>query len=276
MYMKNKKQYEIRKNNYWGLMFFALVLVSALYIVKNQSQTFKEFEPTYKEILSTETEITEITTPTKEINNLINYLNPGDLNTFKIYQSSYIYKDTIKNKDLNDETMLYYAYKYIERTHDFTKHIKIITCDEAQKVNLQNNIYQCGGNKYPTSYYTVNKYITKDLLKKTVLQIFNRNITKFTNFYTSEDNLCYYINDEYLCISHKTKQSTSNPQKSFVKAYKYTNKTTIIEKYKFIEEGIHYKGFNSDEVGEQYYISTFTKINGKYYWDNTKPYNKKD
>ena len=104
-------------------------------------------------------------------------------------------------------------------------------CGIAGWVNLQNNIYQCGGTKYPNSYYTVNTYITKDLIKKTVQAIFNKSINDYTNFYTNEDNLCYFINNEYLCISHKI-NTNNNIDKQFVKAYKYTNKITIIEKYK--------------------------------------------
>ena len=274
---KKKKinlKYDIARNNYVGLLFFALVLASLLYIIKNQTETFKEIEPTQKEILSTEVEITEINKHNKDISELIKYLNPGDMNTFKIYQSSYIYGETINSKDINEETMLYYAYKYLESTNDFSKHMKIITCNEAEKVNLNNNIYQCGGNKKPISYYNVNTLINKEILKKTIQKIFNRNISNFTNFYTSEDNLCYFIEDEYICISHPTTQSNTGVQKSFVKAYKYTNKITIIEKYKFIEEGIYYKGFNNNEVGEEYYISTFVKTNGNYYCDNTQVYKK--
>lgn len=277
MKTKNKRKkfdikYEITRNNYVGLLFFALVLASILYIMKNQTEVFQEIEPTVKEILSTEAKITEIKTETKEIKELRKYLNPGDINTFKIYQSNYIYNEKIISEDLNDETMLYMAYKYIERTKDFSKYQKIITCNEASLVNLEHNIYQCGGNKYPNSYYTVNTYISKDLLKKTVQKIFNKNITKYTSFYTSEDNLCYYINNDYLCISHKTKQIPTQTKQDFIKALKYTNKITIIEKYKYIEEGIYYKGFNSDKVGEEYYISTFNKVNGKYYWESTEVY----
>lgn len=267
---KENLKYDISRNNYVGLLFFACVLASILYIMKSQSPVFKEIEPSQKEILSTEVEITTITKPTDEINRLLNYLNPGDINTFKIYQSNYI-QDKVKNEDLNNETMLYMAYKYIERTTDFSKYQKIITCGEAEKVNLQANIYQCGGNKVTNSYYMVNTYITKELLKRTVQQIFNRNITNYTNFYTTEDNLCYFIDNEYLCVSHKT-QKTNNYKKEFIKAYKYTNKITIIEKYKYIDQGIYYKGFNSSEMGEELYISTFNKVNGKYYWSSTDVY----
>ena len=107
---KTKKKinlkYDIKRNNYVGLLFFACVLASLLYIIKTQTPVFQEIEPTQKEILSTETEITEITKPTEEIKKLMNYLNPGDINTFKIYQSSYIYNDKVSSNNLNTETML--------------------------------------------------------------------------------------------------------------------------------------------------------------------------
>lgn len=265
---KNNFIYDVSKNNYVGLLFFACVLASLLYILKTQTPIFQELEPSLKELTSHETEILE---PTDEITKLLNYLNPGDINTFKIYQSSYIYNEKISSNNLNNETMLYMAYKYIERTTDFSKYQTIITCNQAELVNLHSNIYQCGGTKYTNSYYMVNTYITKERLKKAVQEIFNKNITNFTNFYTSEDNLCYYINNEYLCISHKIKQ-TKTTDRQYVKAYKYKDKITIIEKYKYIEDGIYYKGFNSNEVGEEYYISTFNKVNGKYYWSHTEVY----
>lgn len=272
MFMKrtNKRniKYDIARNNYVGLLFFACVLAALLYIIKTQTPAFQELTPTQKEILTPETEILK---PNDEINKLMNYLNPGDINTFKIYQSSYIYNESVSSNNLNEETMLYYAYKYIERTTDFSKYQTIITCNQAESVNLQSNIYQCGGTKVTNSYYMVNSYITKERLKKAVLEIFNKNITNFTNFYTTEDNLCYFVNNEYLCVSHKTQRNVSS-DKQFVKAYKYSNKITIIEKYKYIEDGIYYKGFNSNEVGEEYYISTFNKVNGKYYWSNTEVY----
>ena len=154
-------KYDISRNNYVGLLFFALVLASLLYIIKNQTETFKEIKPTQKEILSTEVEITEINKINKDITDLINYLNPGDMNTFKIYQSSYIYEEKTNSKDLNEETMLYYAYKYLESANDFSKHMRLITCNEAEKVNLNNNIYQCGGNKKQIYYYNVYTLINK-------------------------------------------------------------------------------------------------------------------
>lgn len=265
---KNIK-YLVKSNNYVGLLFFALVLASLLYIIKHETKTLDHLEPTIKEIQSVETP-KEITKPTDEIINLQNYLTTGDTNTFKIYQSFYIYNDKVSIENLNQETLLYLGYKYIENTTDFTNYTKYITCDQAISVGLNNLITQCGGTKVNTTYYTVNSYITKEQLRLTIQKLFNQNLINYTNFYTSEDNLCYYINNEYLCIAHQTTQKNNYSEKEFVKAYKYNTKIEIIEKYKFIKDGIYYKGFNSNEVGEGYYKSTFEKVNGSYYWTTTE------
>lgn len=273
--MKNEQKntkYLLTRNNYVGLLFFALVLASALYIIKHETETFKEIEPSTKAITTTEKAPTEITEENDQIKELASYLNLGDRNTFKIYQSMYNVDNEVTIDSFNEETMLYVAYKYLEKTTDFSSDLKYITCEEAEKVNLTPNIIQCGGSKYNISYYTVNHQITKELLKETVMKIFNRTIQNFTNFYTSEDNLCYFIENEYLCISHKTNTKTPYAAKEFVKAIKYDNKIEIIEKYRFVNKEIYYQGFNSDKVGEGTYISTFTKTNGTYHWESTKLY----
>lgn len=265
---KNIK-YLVKSNNYVGLLFFALVLASLLYIIKHETKTLDNLEPTIKEIEPVETP-KEITEQTEEIKNLQNYLTTGDPNTFKIYQSFYVYNDKVTIENINQETLLYLGYKYIESTTDFTNHTKYITCDQATLIGLNTLITQCGGTKVNTTYYTVNSYITKEQLRLTIQKLFNQNITNYTNFYTSEDNLCYFINDEYLCVSHQTKPTNINVEKQFVKAYKYNTKIEIIEKYKYIKDGIYYKGFNSNEVGEGYYKTTFNKVNGSYYWTSTE------
>ena len=165
------------------------------------------------------------------------------------------------------------AYKYLEKTTDFSNNQEYITCQEAEKINLAQDIIQCGGNKTNITNYTINNHITKDLLNKTITKIFNRHITNYTNFYTSENNLCYYINNEYLCVSQKTNSSQSYAVKEFVKAYEYQDHLEIIEKYYYVNNNIHYQGFNTDKVGEATYISTFKKTNGSYYWNSTKLYN---
>lgn len=270
--MQKETKYLIKSNNYVGLLFFALVLASLLYIVKHEAPTFKEIGSQPKAIITNEKEPTIIEEETKEIIELRKYLSLGDINTFKIYQSMYNDQDIVKIDNINDETKLYIAYKYIEKNIDFTNYLKYITCEEAEKTSLAENIFQCGGTKYNSSYYTVNSYITKELLKKTVQNLFNVNLRNFTNFYTSEDNLCYFIDNEYICVSHTTTPPTKYPESTFIKAIKYDNKIEIIENYKYIDNGIYYKGFNSKEVGEQEYISTFEKINGSYYWTSTESY----
>ncbi len=269
---KENLKYKIKSNNYFSLIFFAMVLASLLYIIKYETNHYIELEPPKKDIMDITPKKTEITTPTEEILNLTRYLNTGDVNLFKTYQSSYIYNDSVSNDDYTTESMLHIAYKYLEKTNDFTKHTRYITCEEAKLVGLENNILQCGGQKQQLSYYTLNTFVTKDVLKRTVQKIFNKNIKEFKNFYTTEDNLCYFINNEYLCISHKTNPTNKYTEKEFIKAYKTTNKIEIIEKYRFVNDGIYYKGFNSDEVGEEYYISTFVRVNGNFYLEETKVY----
>lgn len=270
--MQNKKdiKYLVKSNNYIGLLFFALVLASLLYIIKTQTPEFKEIEPPTKQIIAPTQTKKEIIEPTQEIINLQDYLNTGDINTFNIYQNFYIYNETIKKENLSNETLLYIAYKYIEKTTDFTNHTHYITCDEASLINISDQLTQCGGYKTSSTNYTVNSYITKDLLTRTIQKLFNITINTYTNFYTTENNLCYYINNEYLCVTQKTTPPTRYSEKEFIKAYKYNNKIEIIEKYKYIDNGIYYKGFNSNEVGEGYYKSTFNKINGTYYWEKTE------
>lgn len=272
--MEKTKKYNITKNNYIGLLFFALVLASLLYIIKHETPTFKELNSSPKNIINNEKAPFIIEEETEQIRELRNYLNDGDANTFKIYQSMYINNDKVTIDYINEETLLYIAYKYIEKTTDFSNNQKYITCEEAEKINIQDSIIQCGGTKVNASYYTINTYITKDILKKTIEKLFNRNIKNFTNFYTSEDNLCYFVENEYLCVSHKTNDTNKFTEKSFEIAKKYDNKIEIIENYKYIDNGIYYKGFNKDEVGENKYISTFEKINGSYYWISTESYEK--
>jgi hypothetical protein len=270
MHKEKDIKYLIKSNNYVGLLFFALVLASTLYIIKTSTTKFQELEPTTKNIITTEKKKKEITEITPEILDLQNYLNIGDINTFNIYQSNYIYNETIKKEQLTTETMLYMAYKYIEKNTDFTNYTNYITCEEATLINISDQLTQCGGTKTSSTNYIVNKYITKDLLTRTIQKLFNININDYTNFYISENNLCYYINNEYICVSHTTAQPTRYGEKEFIKAYKYDNKIEIIEKYRFVDNGIFYKGFNSSEIGEGYYKSTFNKVNGTYNWEKTE------
>ena len=96
---KNIK-YLVKSNNYVGLLFFALVLASLLYIIKHETKTLENLEPTIKEIEPAETP-KEITEPTEEIKKLQGYLTTGDPNTFKIYQSFYVYNDKVTIENIN-------------------------------------------------------------------------------------------------------------------------------------------------------------------------------
>ena len=273
MKKSDKLKYIIKQNNYVGLLFFALVLGSVLYILKYDNTPKYEEKPiTEKKVIAPSDNKKEITSEDSDIKLLRSYLNKGDLYTFKIYQSMYNYNDEVTINNLDTETMLYIAYKYIINNNDLSNYTKYLTCEDAILVGLDKNIIQCGGTKYNATYYRINTYITKELLKKTVQEIFNTNIKDFTNFYTSEDNICYYINEEYKCISHDIESTNNIPTTTFVKAIKYKNKIEIIENYYLTKDNIYYKGFDTNEVGKQNYISTFKKINGKYYWVSTKVY----
>ena len=67
--MKEKKdiKYLVKSNNYIGLLFFALVLASLLYILKKEETTFQNIEPTMNEITNLQEQPKEITEITKEI-----------------------------------------------------------------------------------------------------------------------------------------------------------------------------------------------------------------
>ena len=120
MFMKrnNKRniKYDIARNNYVGLLFFACVLASLLYIIKTQTPVFQELKPTQKEILTPETEILK---PNDEINKLMNYLNQSDINTFKIYKNSYIYNESVSNKNINKGKTSNYTNFVCDKRHMF-------------------------------------------------------------------------------------------------------------------------------------------------------------
>lgn len=271
--MEKDLKYKIKQNNYIGLLFFALVLASTLYIIKHETESFKELEPPSNNIILNEKNPTILLEENEQIKELRNYLNLGDSKTFKVYQSMYINNDVVSVDDLNTENLLYLAYKYIAKTTDFSNYLNYITCDDARSIGIENEIIQCGGSKVNTSYYMVNSYINKELLKNTIRKLYNINIQSFTNFYTTSDNLCYFVNDDYICVNKTGNTINGDTVKTeFVKAIKSDKEIQIIEKYKNIKEGIYYKGFNSSEIGEEFYISTFNKINGEYYWSETKVY----
>lgn len=263
------KQFQTKANNYGLVVFLFIILIITVVVYTNNKDEVAEFEPLYNEIDSNV--LTEIEEETEEIRKLREYTEGGDINTFKIYQSMYT-NESVKLKTLNTEDILHIAYKYIEKTQDLGKHYKFITCDIANKVGLSQNIYQCGGNKYNISTFQYTTYITKDLLKKTAIELFNININEFTNFYTNEDNLCYFIDNEFICVTKKLKETNPIYQKEFIRAYTYENKIEIIEEYYFIKNNKKHKYFNAKEEGSGLFISTFEKTNGKYHWTETKPF----
>ena len=75
MKQKSNIKYIIKSNNYVGLLFFALVFASLLYIIKHETETFQEIEPTINQIILPEQDKKEITELTPEIEKLLNYLN---------------------------------------------------------------------------------------------------------------------------------------------------------------------------------------------------------
>lgn len=262
------KKFETKANNYGLVIFLFIILIITVVVYTNNKEEVAEFEPLYNEIDSNV--LTEIDEETNEIKKLRQYTNGGDINTFKIYQSMYT-DETVKLKSLNTEEILHISYKYIEKTQDLAKHNKFVTCDIANKVGIAQNIYQCGGNKYNISNFQYNTYITKDLLRKTAVELFNININEFTNFYTNEDNLCYFIDNEFICITKKV-QTKKEYQTEFIRAYTYENKIEIIEEYYFIKNNKKHKYFNAKKEGSGLFISTYEKTNGKYHWVETKPF----
>lgn len=265
----NNKKYNLQKNNYFGIIFLLIILVISVTIyVKNKEKQDLGLDPIYNSISAPNKEITK---PNDQINELLKITHGGDLFTFKIYQSLYS-NEPIDITKLSNETILYLTYKYIENNYDLSIYNKYITCDIASTVGIDKNIYQCGGNKYSLSTFQINTFITKELIKDTAKEIFNINLKEFTNFYTNEDNLCYYENNEFYCISKKIQTNTLSYNKEFVKALIYDNKIEIIENYYFIKNNTKYKYFNSKEEGSSLFISTFVKTNGHYHWQETKPY----
>ena len=267
--MKNKKEtekYIIKKNNYIGLLFFALVLASTLYIIKHETNIFLDINKKVPE------ETTKYITPNDAIiEDLRNYLNPGDINTYTIYQSPYIYNDTVENNDLNDESVLYTAYLYINKTNDIIAKERELTCEEAESINLT-NIKECNTEGTESlNDYKVNSFITKNMMKTTIRKIFNRNIDNYTDFYINKTDKCHLLNEIYLCVIHDAKDPESYTETKLVSARQEENNIiTIIEKYNYYNTGINYKGFTSNEIGEGTYKSTFKKMNGSYYWVSTE------
>ena len=266
---KNKKNNFI-KNNYNVIIGFILVIVIVLMVFTDKEETeFEPLDPIFNNISIPENGT--IFEETDLIKDLRNIPNGGDINTFKTYQSMYT-GETINISSLNTENILYLTYKYIENTYDLSKYNKYITCNIAKKVDLDKNIYQCGGNKYNITTYQYNTLINKKLIKETAESIFNINIKEFTNFYTNEDNLCYFTNNDFICVTKKLQNKEPVFHKDFVSAEISENKIKIIEEYYYIKDNKKHKYFKGIEEGSSLFISTYEKTNGNFHWVETKPY----
>ena len=113
---------------------------------------------------------------------------------------------------------------------------------------------------------TINTYITKDRIRDTVKKIFDISLDHFSNFMDYE-NWCIFKDNEYVCLYQDGEYPHSKIE--FVKAYEYDSTLDILVKYQYIENGIGYKDFHKNEVGEEYYKVTFEKIDGEYYYDSS-------
>lgn len=258
-----------KTNNYKMIVLILALVVGVTLYFKTSNNGGPEFiDGSFHSIGSNQTgEVIEETELIKELRKMT---NGGDTNTFIIYQSMYT-NEPITLSSLNTENILYLTYKYIEQTYDLSKYNTYLTCDIARKVSIDNTIMQCGGNKYSLSTFQYNTLIDKNLLKKTAQDIYNVNITEFKSFYTNEDNICHYINKDYVCISKKLQHTEPVYSKEFVKAHIYDNKIEIVENYYYIKDGKKHKYFKSKEEGSSIFISTYEKTNGSYHWTETKP-----
>lgn len=268
---KNKKTTKsTNKTNYRVIILLIILIIGiTIYVNKKEKIDPELLDSTLHNITSIELE--EINEETDFIKTLRNITNGGDINTFITYQSMYT-NESVTINSLNTENILYITYKYIEKTKDLTQTNKLLTCEIAEKIDLSKNIIQCGGSKYSLSTFQYNTYITKEILQEYASLIFNVNITEFKSFYTNEDNICHYINNEYICVTKKIEHKDDIYKKEFVKAKIYDNKIEIIENYYYIKNGTKYKYFKSTEEGSSLFISTFEKTNSTYHWVETKPF----
>lgn len=267
---KNKK-YNLKQNNYKIVIILLIMIIIGLVIFKkdNKTEQLIPLNPIINSINSPQEGI--IYEETDLIKQLRKIPNGGDINTFKIYQSMYT-NEKIDISSLNTENILYITYKYIEKTYDLSKYNKYLTCNIARKINIDKNIYQCGGNKYNITTYQYNTLVDKKLIKETAEKIFNINIKEFTNFYTNEDNLCYFTDNDFICITKRIKNQDPVFQKDFISANITNNKIEILEEYYYIKDNKKHKYFKGTEEGSSIFISTFEKTNGNFHWVETKPY----
>lgn len=219
---KTSKKIEQKPNNYGIILLLIIVVIFITFYVKNKENKNPEFTDGSLHSIESQ-ESNETFEETELIKELRKMTNGGDSNTFIIYQSMYT-NEPVTLSSLNAENILYITYKYIEQTYDLSKYNKYLTCDIASKVDISKNIIQCGGSKYPLTKFQYNTFITKDLLKKTAADIFNVNLKEFKSFYTNEDNICHYVDKDYICIAKKIQITEPTYKKEFIKANIYNNK----------------------------------------------------
>ena len=267
MKKENEEKYIIKRNNYIGLLFFALVLAASLYIIKHETSAFLDIGPKRENPKQIEETTRNIESNSDLIMDLEKYLNPGNINTRDIYQSMYIYNDIVKNEDFDDASALYTAYIYLNKTNTYEK--RSLTCEEAARINLT-NLKECNPRGTDTiENYKVQASIPKELMKSTVIKIFNRNLDTYPDFYINSKDKCYSLDESYLCLNGLDFGNT-NTEILLITGNETNNTVEIIQIYKYNVSGIAYKGFNSKEVGEAKYKSIFKKVNGSYYWVSTE------
>jgi hypothetical protein len=264
--MKNEEKYIVKRNNYVGLLFFALVLAASLYIIKHETSAFLDLS-TKEEKAKFEEVTRNLDINTDIIEELSGYLNPGSINTKEIYQSMYIYNEKVTNKDFDDTSAIYTAFLYIDNNTKAEE--RNLSCEEASKINI-NNLKECDPRGTDTiENYKVHSYITKDKMDSTVRMIFNRNLNSYPDFYISNKDKCYFVDEAYICLNGQGVKD-SYAERTLVSGIEQENTITITEIYRYVSSGIGYKGFNSKEIGESKYKSTFKKVNGSYYWVSTE------
>ena len=230
--MKKYDKYKIKSNNYVKTFFFGLVILSSAFIFRTQlinDTDLKGEETDLIKKIDTDFDEKEL------IEELENYLTEGL--TFANYKG--MYQSENVNNNLNDEEMLYIAYKYISKV-----------------TPLKNYKEKIGEN-------TINSFINKKILSNTVYKIFGKNITNYSSFFIDEHNICEYINEEYVCSYENTENNTYEIKKEIEDYAIYNDRIVIVEKY-------IYRDYFLNEMYTKKYISTFVLKENNYYWDNTK------
>ena len=254
-----KSIYDIAKNNYVIIIFLSIIVFSLTYILSHEHKSLDGIIDLKKDISSLdEINREEITVMDDEIKEVFEYIIPLE-DKFTSYQSIFD-KDKVTVDDLNVGDKLYIAYKYLNKTVDFTPYIKETNYDTFKEYYDLMNISH-------SSYY-MNTYITKEHLNDAVKKIFNESLTSYVDF---SGVACYIKDNDYVC-SNDVYKSNDHTKIDFVKAYKYDDKLEIIVNYRYEIDGVSYKYFNSDEVGGSTYMVTFYKLGDYYYFNSSELY----